>query len=256
MHQSPQVDPNRKIIAKPLHQAISPGQEKVEIITPRNLIVYLAVVQGMVQVSGPFFTPYMLKHLELSYMHFATLIATAFIAKIIALASWGKFAKRQGAQWLLLLGGCLIIPLSSLWIVSANFYWLMAVQAVSGVAWAAYELGFFLMLFDSVPIVRRVRLLTIYNVANTSAWCAGALVGGTILSSIGVSSGAYFTLFAISSVGRAGALLFLITCCRDASSKLQQQGLRLWQLPGRAAKARSAVIRKRSKRSESSDLAA
>ena len=230
IHRSPQVPSERRLIAKSIVSATDQPKKPKSEVTPRNLIIYLAMVQGMVQISGPFFTPYMLKHLQMSYMGFATLIATAFIAKIVALATWGKFAKRQGAQWLLLLGGVLIIPLSSLWIVSENFAWLMTVQALSGLAWAAYELGFFLMLFESVPVATRVRLLTIYNLANTSAWCGGALIGGTILSFIGPSSTAYFTLFAISTCGRTLAFIFLLTCCRGASSKIQQHGLKLLRM--------------------------
>jgi MFS family permease len=226
IHKKPQPNTNRKVL-KSTCDDTNLGVKLAEVVSPRNLIIYLAMVQGMVQVSGPFFTPYMLKHLQMSYVGFATLIATAFIAKIIALATWGKFAKKQGAQWLLLLGGASIIPLSSLWIVSSNFVWLMTVQALSGLAWAAYELGFFLMLFESVPIAKRVRLLTIYNVANTTAWCGGALVGGTLLAYIGPSSAAYYSLFAISSVGRTCAFVFLLTCCRGASSKIQEHGLRL-----------------------------
>jgi MFS family permease len=226
IHRSPAIPQNRRSIKLPFADEEPVGKIR-EVVGPRNLIVYLAMVQGMVQVSGPFFTPYILKQLQMSYIGFAVLVATAFLAKIVALATWGRFAKRQGAQWLLLLGGAMIIPLSSMWIVSSNFVWLMAVQLASGVAWAAYELGFFLLLFESVPIARRVKLLTIYNVANTSAWCAGALVGGSVLSLIGPSILGYCTLFAISSCGRALAFVFLLTRCRGASSKIREHGLKL-----------------------------
>lgn len=231
IHRSPGDVPQRKISTACDVAKVDSSKKSTELVSPRNLILYLAMVQGMVQISGPFFTPYMLKHLQMSYMSFAALIATAFIAKIVALATWGKFAKRQGAQWLLLLGGLLIIPLSSLWIVSESFFWLMFVQAMSGICWAAYELGFFLMLFESVPIARRVRLLTIYNVANTSAWCCGAMLGGLVLSYIGPSSTAYYALFGISSCGRALAFVFLLTRCRGASASIQQHGLKLLRLP-------------------------
>lgn len=251
LHRTPQI-PCIKPVLKFAYDESRPIKNGPEIVSPRNLIVYLAMVQGMVQVSGPFFTPYLLKHLQMSYLGFAVLIATAFTAKIVALASWGRFAKRQGAQWLLMLGGAAIIPLSSLWIVSANYAWLLLVQTLSGFAWAAYELGFFLLLFESVPIARRVKLLTIYNVANTSAWCCGALVGGTILGLIGPSSFAYSTLFGLSTLGRAFAFVFLLTCCREASLKLQQHGLNLLKVH---AKSRPALDGNNS-RNESRELAA
>jgi MFS family permease len=173
----------------------------------------------------------MLKHLHIGYLGFATLIATAFVAKIIALSRWGEVAKRQGAQRLLLLGGALIVPAPMLWIVSSNYFWLLGVQTLSGIGWAAYELGFFLMLFESVPIAGRVRLLTIYNLANTSAWCIGATLGGLLLHQMGTSSLGYYTLFAISTVGRSAALIFLLSCCGEAVQALQHSGRRLLRLP-------------------------
>ena len=180
-------------------------------IGERNLIVYLVLVQGMVQISGPYFTPYMLRHLDLSYIAYAGLIAIAFLAKIIALGTWGRLAAKRGAEWLLLLGGAMILPLATFWIVSENYLWLLFIQAVNGFAWAAYELGFFLMLFESVPIRRRVRMLTIYNMANTLAWCGGALIGGLLLKQLGSNPSGYYTLFVVSSVGRCFAYAYLLS---------------------------------------------
>ena len=91
----------------------------------KHLLIYLVLVQGAVQISGPYFTPYMLKHMDLSYLAFTGLIAVAFIAKVISLAAWGKLARRRGAGWLLTVGGTAIVPLSALWIVTQNFYWLI-----------------------------------------------------------------------------------------------------------------------------------
>ncbi|HAC91472.1 MAG TPA: MFS transporter [Planctomycetaceae bacterium] len=234
LHRSPQAKPSQttkpRLEQNPAHSS-SVVAAVPRVVSARNLIIYLALVQGMVQVSGPFYTPYMLKHLHIGYLGFATLIATAFIAKIIALSRWGEVAKRQGAQRLLLLGGALIVPAPMLWIVSSNYFWLLGVQTLSGIGWAAYELGFFLMLFESVPIAGRVRLLTIYNLANTSAWCIGATVGGLLLHQMGTSSLGYYTLFAISTVGRGAALIFLLSCCGEAVQALQYSGRRLLRLP-------------------------
>jgi MFS family permease len=230
-HQSPSPNPLRRLV--PLSTNAAPALEAAPrpIVSPGNLVFYLAITQGMIQVSGPFYTPYMLKHLEMSYLGFATLIATMFVAKIVALASWGRFAKRQGAQWLLLIGGAMIVPAPALWILSSDYTWLLMVQVLSGVGWAAYELGFFLLLFDSVPIVRRVRMLTIYNLANTSAWCCGAAVGAFLLHQMQASQAGYFVLFAVSAVGRGLAYGFLLTHCGISARALQQKSLQMLRMP-------------------------
>ncbi len=179
--------------------------------SPRGmrLITYLCVVQGMVQISGPYFTPYMLKQLHFDYASYVALVATAFIAKAVSLALWGNVASRRGPRFLLWLGGISIVPLASLWTLSQSFAWVMCVQILSGTFWAAYELGFFLMFFESMPVAQRARMLTIYNLANTLAWCAGSLVGGAILHALGPSLSSYWTIFALSSTGRLFALALL-----------------------------------------------
>lgn len=174
-----------------------------------RLITYLVVVQGMVQISGPYFTPYMLKQLHFNYAAYVSLVATAFIAKAVSLALWGNLASRRGPRFLLWLGGISIIPMASLWTLSESFAWVMCVQILSGTFWAAYELGFFLMFFESIPVAQRARMLTVYNLANTCAWCVGSLIGGAVLATLGPSLSSYWTIFAMSSCGRLAALMLL-----------------------------------------------
>lgn len=175
-----------------------------------KLLIYLVIVQGMVQISGPYFTPYMLKQMDFSYYSYTALIAVAFIAKSVSLAGWGAVAKRRGATWLLTVGGIGIIPLSSLWTLNQSIPWLVFVQALSGVTWAAYELGFFLLFFEALPKAKRVKMLTYYNFANTASWCLGSSLGAAVLYAHGASIQGYYTLFIMSSVGRGLAVGYLL----------------------------------------------
>jgi|GEM_PF-156758 len=171
-----------------------------------RLLSYLVAVQLMVQISGPYFAPYMLKQLEFSYSQFVTILAVGFISKIIALSFWGRFTRRYGAKRLLWTGGVGLVPLSALWIISDDMYQLALVQALSGVMWAAYELGFFLMFFETLPIEKRTRMLTYYNLASMTALCSGAFIGAAMLRFLGGDQAAYWVLFGVSSIGRFLAL--------------------------------------------------
>jgi MFS family permease len=176
----------------------------------KRLLMYLVLMQGCVQLSGPFFVPYMLKQLEFGYGQYVFLISLSFVSKVISVAFWGRFAERSGATKLLWLGGFGLVPLASLWILSTNFWWLAVIQILSGIAWAAYELGFFLSFFETLPTGQRTKLLTIYNLANTLAICVGALTGWAVLSYFGCHSSTYYCLFAASSFGRLLCLSVLI----------------------------------------------
>ncbi len=190
-----------------------------------RLLAYIVAVQLTVQIAGPFFTPFMLGKLHFSYADYTILIATSFVAKILALPVMGRIAQNGSAERLLWIGGLGIVPLSALWIVSQSFPWLIVLQLAGGVAWAAYELAFFLLFFESIPEERRTGVLTLYNLANTVAWVGGALLGGALLTIMAKTHSAYLTVFVISGVGRLAALLLL------------------WRVPGVRTAAASPALR-------------
>jgi MFS family permease len=183
--------------------------------TGRKLL-YLLAAQMAVQIAGPFFTPYMLSQLGLSYTAYVVLICIPYLAKIVCLPALGRLADRWGADRLLWLGGLAIVPVAGLWTVSDSFPFLCFAQVVSGAAWAAYELAMLLQFFETIPANRRVSVLTVFNLANSSAFLVGSLIGGALLINFGASREAYLLLFVVSSSARAAALLLLVPALRRA----------------------------------------
>ncbi len=175
----------------------------------RSLIVYLVCMTACIQFSGPYFIPFMMKQLDFTYQGFVTVLAAALVARALSMSLWGKIARKYGSQALLWIGGIGLLPLSMLWIVSDNWWWLVFIQALSGVLWSAYELAFFLMFLDFIPQRRRADMLSIYYLANSSASCLGALAGGWWISSFGTNVAAYHGVFIVSALGRVCCLLLL-----------------------------------------------
>jgi MFS family permease len=175
-----------------------------------QLLVYLVAVQAAVQMAGPFFTPFMFAKLNFGYGQFVGLISVAFLVKIVAFPIWGRVAHSLGARKLLWIGGLGIIPMSISWVVSQNYAWLLVVQMAGGVAWAAYELAFFLLFFESIEEKERTSLLTLYNLLNTSAFVVGALLGALVLNVLGGTYESYLWVFGLSSIARGFALVLLL----------------------------------------------
>ena len=174
-----------------------------------RLLVSAVGMQVGVYVAGPFFAPYMLKELDWNYTQFAILLGASYIAKILCLPAWGRLAHRMGAHRLMWIGAIGVVPLAGGWVVSANYYWLLALQVVAGSAWAAYELALVLLFFEAIPESERTSLLTLYNVANSAALAMGSLIGAAILKIVGVSVAGYLWVFACSTFLRLLALLLL-----------------------------------------------
>jgi MFS family permease len=169
---------------------------------PERLLLYLLGIQISVQICGPYFNPYMLQQLRLSYARYMALVASAYVARIAALPLLGELARRSGARALLRLGGLGIVPLAALWMVSDAYPYLLALQLSAGTVWAAYELGMALHFLEAVAEEERTSILTSFNLANAIALAVGSLLGGLLLSRLGAGHRAYATLFALSSAAR------------------------------------------------------
>lgn len=177
-------------------------------------ILYILAIQVAVQISGPYFTPYMLCQLQFSYAKYVTLIGVAYLARVVCLPAFGRIAAQYGTSRLLWIGGLGIVPASALWIVSDRFEYLVAVQIFSGVVWAAYELAMTLVFVNAIPMARRIGILTLYNLVNAVAILVGSLGGGAILWLAGQSRDAYLLLFALSAIARVAATLVLARISR------------------------------------------
>jgi predicted MFS family arabinose efflux permease len=174
-----------------------------------RLLVYMMWVQLAVQISAPYFTPFMLGPLKLSYAEYAVLIGIPFVARIVALPALGSLAHRSGSRRVLWIASLGIVPLPSLWLVSQRFVWLMAVQVGSGIAWGAYELATLLVFFDHIDERERTSVLSLFNVAAALAVVIGAGCGSLLFRWLGPELPGYAVLFLVSSSLRIAGLVYL-----------------------------------------------
>jgi hypothetical protein len=174
-----------------------------------SLLVYLLAVQISVYTAAPYFAPFMLSELQLSYLQFVTLVALGFVGKVLALAGFGKYAERAGARRLLWIGGLGIVPLSGLWALGDSVLYLAVVQILGGVFWAAYELAAFLLFFEAIPRRTRTSLLTIYNVCSSAAMVGGGLLGACFLAWCDAGRSTYLALFVVSTLARVATIILL-----------------------------------------------
>jgi MFS family permease len=174
-----------------------------------RLLAYLLVMQATVNLAAPYFTPFMLGPLGLSYGGFMVLTAAAFAARVAVLPALGRVVERRGARALMGFGAAGIVPLPALWLVSHDFAYLLALQGLAGFAWAAVELATLLSFFEGISDRARASVLTVYNLLSALAVAAGAAVGASLLGWLGGSGAAYGILFAVSSAARLLALPLL-----------------------------------------------
>jgi MFS family permease len=219
-------------------KAIAEQMSLVQLVTKRGsipggrLIVYLLAMQVAVQVSGPYFTPFMLKQERWSYVTYMLMIGLCFLGKALSLPLWGRIGQRIGATRLMWIGGLAIVPISGMWLVSdalagmhvtiggleipVAVVWIAFNQLVSGMTWAAYELAMALLFLHGIPRRQRTAMLTVYHFGNSAAMVVGALIGLGVFQILGEGHNTYMTLFVMSSVLRL-CMVPLLMRVREAS---------------------------------------
>jgi len=174
-----------------------------------HLLLYLLSVQFSVYIAVPFFTPYMLHHLQLSYTDFTVLTSCALVTRIFAMPLLGRLAHARGTRVVLRIGAVGIIALPALWLVSEALAYLMALQLIAGIVWAALEFATLMAFFEGIEERDRASILTVFNLANTLAMVLGCLAGSWLFRSFGGDIAGYALVFLASSAGRLLTLLQL-----------------------------------------------
>jgi hypothetical protein len=137
-----------------------------------------ASMQFSVAIASPFFTLYMLRDLGFSYVEFMINTAASVCVQFLTLNRWGRLSDLFGNRIIMFTTGCIIPCMPLLWLVSTNFYYLLGVQAVSGLVWAGFSLSASNRVFDLTPPNRRATLMAVHSVLAATAVFAGASLGG------------------------------------------------------------------------------
>jgi MFS family permease len=187
--------------------------------------LFFALMQFGVAIASPFFTVYMLRDLKFSYLAFTCNTATAIFAQFLTLAEWGRISDVFGNRRILAATGIVVPLMPLLWVFSSNFWYLLLVQAVSGLAWAGFSLSASNFVYDLTAPDRRATYLAVHNVIAGAGIFSGALLGGylgTVLpAELSLFGGDWhwlsplYGVFIVSTCVRAAVVLLLIPRLRE-----------------------------------------
>ena len=160
-------------------------------------------------LSAPYFSPYM-KQVGMDYRTMGALMAMTFFSKMLFLSAWGRAASRYGSRRVILVSGALTALIPWLWMLTADWRWLLAVQFLNGIVWGGIELCELPYLLDLTRPEERTRRLAGYFSLRSLCGCAGALAGAQVMKPLaagGPGAAPYLWIFLLSGVGRMGGML-------------------------------------------------
>jgi len=98
-------------------------------------ILFCALINFTATLAGPFFSPYMLRDLQFSYIVYTIMNSASGLATILFMTWWGNRMDRAGSIKVLKITSLFIpfVPLG--WVLSHNFWWLIILQIFAGFSW-------------------------------------------------------------------------------------------------------------------------
>ncbi len=214
-----------RIVAQSLHDS-----------TFRNYSFFVAGMQGMVAISGPFFTVYMLNELHFSYFEYSVSLMASIATQFFMLKYWGKVSDKHGNRLVMLLCSATIPIVPVLWLFSADFYYILFVQFASGLAWSGFNLTTANYLYDIRPHHTNFASYAAVQAGITAiAVFCGGIAGGYLASVAPVLASwlpfdigsALFIVFLTSGLLRGAVLLWFIPRAEEPHIRTRPQYLQI-----------------------------
>ena len=190
-----------------------------------RFVVFFGLMNFAAIIAAPFFTVYMLRDLQFTYLEFTAAIAVSVLAQFLTLALWGRLSDVFGARRVLAVTGALIPVLPSLWLVSTEFWYIVGIQVIAGITWAGFSLGTNNFMYDLAPAERRAHYMALHSLGANLGIFGGALLGGYLSRVLPVDAVLFgwavdwpsnlCWVFLISSLARAGVALAFIPRLRE-----------------------------------------
>ncbi|MBF0315683.1 MAG: MFS transporter [Oligoflexia bacterium] len=180
-----------------------------------KVLLFVLVFRFGVHISAPFFHPYMLVKLQMSYWVYMTVMASSLIGRIFIMRFAKSLSRMLGDEKVLLVAslGISFIPLA--WILMCNnFAAIFVIEFFSGILWGLFELALFLIVFNRVPTVEQPTLLSGFNLINNTIVVLGSLVGGACLAYFHSKAITWTTISNIVYSREYSYVFFLSTCVR------------------------------------------
>jgi MFS family permease len=190
--------------------------------------IFFALMQFAVAIASPFFTVYMLRDLNYTYLQFTINTGMAIFAQFLTLAQWGRISDVFGNRRILAVTGLFIPLMPLLWTFSTNFWYLLSIQALSGFSWAGFTLSASNFLYDLIAPNRRTAYIAAHNVLAAIGVFCGAILGGFLGAALPVDIVLFgsahswlsplYGVFVVSMLARALVAILLIPRLREVRS--------------------------------------
>lgn len=167
-----------------------------------KFILFSSFIKMGVYYSASFFSPYMLKQMNLSYLHYMLILVAAYTGRAFLGRMIKKYLKQFDINKIYFYAALGISFIPILWCLSLNFYYILILEFFTGILWGSFEIAFLVTCFESIPTEKQSNYMSLYNFTHTIFIGAGCLFGALTFYYLGNEQYSYHIIFFVSGVLR------------------------------------------------------
>ncbi|MBF0299584.1 MAG: MFS transporter [Oligoflexia bacterium] len=165
-----------------------------------KILLFVLFFKMSVYFAAPFFTPFMLVEMKLSYWMYMLIISASFIGRITVMRFMRSLSTFFGVYNFLLLASFGIVFIPVAWIIFVpNVLYLFIVEIFSGMLWGVFDLCVFIIVFNDINEKEQAQVLSLFNFIHNLFLVISSFAGGIVLSFGGSSYHSYIYIFMIST---------------------------------------------------------
>ncbi len=150
----------------------------------RPFLMSYSTFNFSVYLSAPFVAGYLLKERHLNYLEFMIVMLGLFAGKVLT-TTWLRRTKNEIDPTILMFyGGLFAAPLPALWPLCSGPWPMMALHVISGIAWAAWEVGLSLCFFKNIEADQKIEVISLYHYIGILSQVTGTVFGALMISSL------------------------------------------------------------------------
>ncbi|MDD5259916.1 MAG: MFS transporter [bacterium] len=175
-----------------------------------KFVFFVAGINCGTYMAAPFFSLYMLRDLQMSYLAYTMVVITSPLVIWLMMNAWGRQADIVGNVKVLKLTGYFIPFIPITWLFGHSLWYLICIQVFGGFFWSGFNLCIVNFIYDAASPEKRTRCISYFNVINGFGVFAGAMAGGYLYKVVPNLFGHTFLMIClISGATRALAMVIL-----------------------------------------------
>jgi MFS family permease len=176
-----------------------------------TFIIFTSLFYLTVGLSGPLYAVYMLENQRFSYLSYTVVVSAEYLARVISVPFWGRYADRSGNIRVLKIVSRVIPAIPICWLFCSNIGYLGVIQTISGISWGAFDLCTQNYIFKIAPPEKKLRYIVYTRCLILFSTALGGVGGVYLIRGIFTIFGSpILSVFLISGLFRGLVVLILM----------------------------------------------